>query len=141
MNCFQNCIFVLTATADVEALIESVRCDLLVSDKGGTCVSADTISDILKAQGFKVKSLIVDLKFGNKTSTFENVCNYLKDNTEVIDFDASLLYGLSFAQLSTKGLDIVYQFYKEHHCCPEKFYHSLSCVGPSPSGTLAVRSV
>lgn len=27
------------------------------------------------------------------------------------------------------------------HCCPEKFYHSLSCVGPSPSGTLAVRSV
>lgn len=27
------------------------------------------------------------------------------------------------------------------HCCPEKFYHSVSCLGPSPSGTLAVRSV
>lgn len=32
-------------------------------------------------------------------------------------------------------------FVNEVHCCPEKFYHSLSCVGPSPSGTLAVRSV
>lgn len=28
-----------------------------------------------------------------------------------------------------------------HHCCPEKFYHSVSCLGPLPSGTLAVRSV
>lgn len=28
-----------------------------------------------------------------------------------------------------------------NHCCPEKFYHSVSCLGPSPSGTLAVRSV
>lgn len=27
------------------------------------------------------------------------------------------------------------------HCCPEKFYHSVSCLGPLPSGTLAVRSV
>ena len=27
------------------------------------------------------------------------------------------------------------------HCCPEKFYHSVSCLGPSPSGTLVVRSV
>ena len=32
-------------------------------------------------------------------------------------------------------------FSEPMHCCPEKFYHSLSCVGPSPSGTLAVRSV
>ena len=29
----------------------------------------------------------------------------------------------------------------KEHCCPEKFYHSVSCLGPSPSGTLAVRSV
>lgn len=29
----------------------------------------------------------------------------------------------------------------EIHCCPEKFYHSVSCLGPLPSGTLAVRSV
>lgn len=28
-----------------------------------------------------------------------------------------------------------------YHCCPEKFYHSVSCLGPLPSGTLAVRSV
>ena len=27
------------------------------------------------------------------------------------------------------------------HSCPEKFYHSVSCLGPSPSGTLVVRSV
>ncbi|WP_420870645.1 hypothetical protein [Mediterranea massiliensis] len=27
------------------------------------------------------------------------------------------------------------------HCCPEKLYHNVSCLGPSPSGTLAVRSV
>ena len=27
------------------------------------------------------------------------------------------------------------------HCCPEKFYHSVSCLGPSPSGTLVVMSV
>lgn len=27
------------------------------------------------------------------------------------------------------------------HSCPEKFYHSVSCLGPLPSGTLAVRSV
>ena len=29
----------------------------------------------------------------------------------------------------------------KEHCCPEKFYHSVSCLGPLPSGTLAVRSV
>lgn len=29
----------------------------------------------------------------------------------------------------------------EYHCCPEKLYHNVSCLGPSPSGTLAVRSV
>ena len=28
-----------------------------------------------------------------------------------------------------------------YHCCPEKFYHSVSCLGPSPSGTLVVMSV
>ena len=32
-------------------------------------------------------------------------------------------------------------FYISKHCCPEKFYHSVSCLGPLPSGTLAVRSV
>ena len=30
---------------------------------------------------------------------------------------------------------------KIYHSCPEKFYHSVSCLGPSPSGTLVVRSV
>ena len=30
---------------------------------------------------------------------------------------------------------------KTYHCCPEKFYHSVSCLGPSPSGTLVVMSV
>ncbi|SCI65064.1 twin-arginine translocase subunit TatC [Phocaeicola fibrisolvens] len=33
------------------------------------------------------------------------------------------------------------QFSIKLHCCPEKFYHSVSCLGPLPSGTLAVRSV
>ena len=32
-------------------------------------------------------------------------------------------------------------YIKEIHSCPEKFYHSVSCLGPSPSGTLVVRSV
>lgn len=32
-------------------------------------------------------------------------------------------------------------FYEKNHSCPEKFYHSVSCLGPSPSGTLVVRSV
>lgn len=32
-------------------------------------------------------------------------------------------------------------FEEVKHCCPEKFYHSVSCLGPLPSGTLAVRSV
>ena len=32
-------------------------------------------------------------------------------------------------------------FDNENHCCPEKFYHSVSCLGPSPSGTLVVMSV
>ena len=32
-------------------------------------------------------------------------------------------------------------FYDFEHSCPEKFYHSVSCLGPSPSGTLVVRSV
>ena len=31
--------------------------------------------------------------------------------------------------------------YNSIHCCPEKFYHSVSCLGPSPSGTLVVMSV
>ena len=31
--------------------------------------------------------------------------------------------------------------YNQVHCCPEKFYHSVSCLGPSPSGTLVVMSV
>ena len=33
------------------------------------------------------------------------------------------------------------ELYNPFHCCPEKFYHSVSCLGPLPSGTLAVRSV
>lgn len=32
-------------------------------------------------------------------------------------------------------------FVESIHCCPEKFYHSVSCLGPSPSGTLVVMSV
>ena len=32
-------------------------------------------------------------------------------------------------------------FYKPEPCCPEKLYHNVSCLGPSLSGTLAVRSV
>ena len=44
------------------------------------------------------------------------------------------------------GIDEYDRFDKQlydywNHCCPEKFYHSVSCLGPSPSGTLAVRSV
>ena len=35
----------------------------------------------------------------------------------------------------------VCDFIKSFHSCPEKFYHSVSCLGPSPSGTLVVRSV
>jgi hypothetical protein len=38
-------------------------------------------------------------------------------------------------------IDFASHYNIPYHCCPEKFYHSLSCVGPSPSGTLAVRSV
>ena len=37
--------------------------------------------------------------------------------------------------------DSVKNIYKQIHSCPEKFYHSVSCLGPSPSGTLVVRSV
>lgn len=58
--------------------------------------------------------------------------------------------GLLFCfQVTVYGQNITYNFPGQTlperigtlHCCPEKFYHSLSCVGPSPSGTLAVRSV
>lgn len=37
--------------------------------------------------------------------------------------------------------DVDGNFMISGHCCPEKFYHSVSCLGPLPSGTLAVRSV
>lgn len=43
----------------------------------------------------------------------------------------------------TRGIstDLRDYFCLKYHCCPEKFYHSVSCLGPSPSGTLAVRLV
>ena len=49
------------------------------------------------------------------------------------------------ATLFKQGLSIIWvdndEFNKVRHSCPEKFYHSVSCLGPSPSGTLVVRSV
>ncbi|WP_205096624.1 hypothetical protein, partial [Mediterranea massiliensis] len=49
--------------------------------------------------------------------------------------------------LYTKGMSVsdieeeMREIYEIEHCCPEKLYHNVSCLGPSPSGTLAVRSV
>ena len=49
-------------------------------------------------------------------------------------------YSAFYLSLLYPGIKIV-KYDNPDHCCPEKFYHSVSCLGPLPSGTLAVRSV
>ena len=58
-------------------------------------------------------------------------------------FNVGLTYGKTFSDCWLRHLELqVDAYYNEvEHCCPEKFYHSVSCLGPLPSGTLAVRSV
>jgi len=64
-------------------------------------------------------------------------------------FHMGLFFFISGMFLSNPNLNNLKQFtqkklnrlYIPFHCCPEKFYHSVSCLGPSPSGTLVVRSV
>ena len=48
--------------------------------------------------------------------------------------------GMKELEDKCEDMDIGY-FNESDHCCPKKFYHSVSCLGPLPSGTLAVRSV
>ena len=63
-----------------------------------------------------------------------------KYNALVIKYNALLAENEELKSiLSQHG--IVYSSIKRAHSCPEKFYHSVSCLGPSPSGTLVVRSV
>lgn len=66
---------------------------------------------------------------------FEGVCRVTLESYEgIIDDDTDKQYEYY--------LDLVESYFSEfEHCCPEKFYHSVSCLGPLPSGTLAVRSV
>ena len=57
-----------------------------------------------------------------KSTILEALDIFFNDNKGIIEIDAA-------------------DINKQAHCCPEKFYHSVSCLGPLPSGTLAVRSV
>lgn len=57
--------------------------------------------------------------------------NYVKD-TE--GFFAIIIGKIS-------ALAILQYINYKNHCCPEKFYHGVSRLGQSPSGTLSVRSV
>ena len=52
---------------------------------------------------------------------------------------ATLLFKVKFENLIR--FKIIKYLNSISHSCPEKFYHSVSCLGPSPSGTLVVRSV
>ena len=67
-----------------------------------------------------------------------NIRKILKRNEGIwfSDFWMKVLVIFLFVYTIVLGL-VVYCV----HCCPEKLYHNVSCLGPSPSGTLAVRSV
>lgn len=82
-------------------------------------------------------------------------CNFLNDSYKLnISYpDWSIFWPLVYNGLVDhvgKGyyavttpiiIDYGSHFIYVNHSCPEKFYHSVSCLGPSPSGTLVVRSV
>ncbi|WP_249088390.1 Arm DNA-binding domain-containing protein [Phocaeicola plebeius] len=69
----------------------------------------------------RINNSLVNDKIEEYLKRFSKFKEYLCDNPSEI----------------TNGGDLL----KSFHCCPEKFYHSVSCLGPLPSGTLAVRSV
>ena len=61
----------------------------------------------------------------------------LQDQIEVLEKSYERL-GNSIEKAYSKDAS---NLINQQHSCPEKFYHSVSCLGPSPSGTLVVRSV
>ena len=90
-------------------------------------------------------SFVCEAKDKESISDSIEIVSQIKADKVLSAFDsikaAKLLYSIEdkyyyvIIQVSTL-------YYKEFfHCCPEKFYHSVSCLGPSPSGTLVVMSV
>lgn len=84
-----------------------------------------------------------EIQFGGKSY----VCRIVEanDGEELLIAPTTLLDALQPGSFNDENEGFASKeaesIYDEVHCCPEKFYHSVSCLGPLPSGTLAVRSV
>lgn len=68
---------------------------------------------------------------------FDLKWGYMEDGHYYFSVNSTDVIGDGDDRTASFSFDLVC----EDHSCPEKFYHSVSCLGPSPSGTLVVRSV
>lgn len=78
---------------------------------------------------------------GAKSLNGNNNALYVVDGIPMLDMSAANEQPSDAYEGAGLSGDPISGLNPEDHCCPEKFYHSVSCLGPSPSGTLVVMSV